>query len=81
MTRPYQLEDWAQRRKLLFGEDHYRQKLISAGFGTVFPSLDEVREALVVIYAKRLKTIEAVAEKLKVAPSTLRRWIDRWENT
>ena len=76
----YALGEWVERRLSLYGELYYKQKLVSASFPVaLFPMLDEVMEAMVVIYAKRLGTISAVGAAMGVSPHTIRRWMIIWD--
>ena len=69
--------EYAERHRPL-DRVYYRQKLISAAFGTAMISLDELQEALLWIYRAELGTLELAAERLGVDPSTVYRWQQKW---
>lgn len=45
----------------------------------MFPTREETMEALVVVYWTELGTMTKVSRALDIDPSTLFRWLNRWE--
>lgn len=71
--------EWQEIRRPLLELIH-RQRLISAGFGTVEPSLQQLIESYIVVLLES-HTLNQVSEILNVNKQTLRHWMRAWDGT
>ena len=72
------IAEWQEQGREAASKDYYRQLLISAAFGRHFPSLDEIEEAITVVYLDKLPDLVAVAQKLGMDKATLYRKRQKW---